>query len=1858
MNKVKRSISFFLTVLMVVGLFNGLGSSVSAFDLSQKYQVSWDYVLTDEEGNPFEFYVGLRKEDNPYGYANSAMRRVIHDYTVKRNGLSGDKSGWTYDKDYVYAFCIEWGVPINDSKEYTGSNDRSHGNKWAAMSPQQRDLIMLALSYGYPNRTDLETSNDANACYAATQVIVWQIAMGFRESATQLNDRTYPMSGHTGTMAEQLTRNRYFKRYYDRILEDMRRHDITPDFTGNAQNAPTYELTASGGQYKAQFTDKNGVLENFYVSNSAGLNAQINGNTLTVTSNSPITSEKMVELTRRMPATTNTTGFLIWSVPGRENANQDMVTGVDSDPQKRYIKFKVSAGNLSIIKTTQHNNGSVSGFKFEVRDSAGKLVGTYTSTSTGKIDIPNLQAGKYSVKEVDLSSDFVAPTPNPVTVEVKAGQTVSVSFDNIKKRGVITVRKTNANPVMGEYSLKGAEFEVRDAGGKLVDTIITGSDGYGSSKILPLGVYRIQETKSPYGFVRDKKTYTVTLSGTQGTASIVYSPERTIAEQPQVGRINIHKYNENPKMGDYDLAGAVFEILNAKGTVVDTVTVNSSGEGQSKELPLQTYTVREKSAPYGFYLNKDSYEVTLKYAGQEETVTYETVDVPQIPQTGRIKIFKENAKPHMGDYSLKGAVFEVRDKKTGDLMDTVTTDSDGFTQTRELPLNTYIVSEKTAPYGFVLNTKPYEVTLSYAGEEVRVTYSEVTVPENPQVGTISIEKLDNVTDKKAQGDSTLTGAVFEIWNENKTKVVDTLYCGSRVDATSKELPLGDYFYREKIPPTGYTHDPEYYPVSITYEGQNVSVVKRYGTVGNKVIQGKIALVKHTDEPDGDVDPSNPQVEQPLEGAIFEIYLRAAGSYDKAIESERDRLTTNSDGYCESKLLPYGWYTVQEVYSPEDTKLVEPFDVFIDTEGRIYRYIANDPYFRSLVKVIKVDSETGMTIPAADVTFKIWDLAANGWVTQSFNYPIPTTITEFQTAEDGTLVLPEPLKSGEYLLHEVRSCFGYILTEEPVPFTIHSSQPDQTVAEVIMANKPAKGTIVIEKTGELLTGVQKTETEYGIRYTPVFEQIPVCSQVFEIIAASDIYTQDGSLRYSKDAIVDTVVIENGKGESKQLYLGDYIVREKTAGEPFVKDPAEYPVSLEYEGETVPIVHSGLRVENKRQQVEIELEKRMEQPIDAPENFAPQTDVLFGLFAGEEIRTASGEMAIPKDGLIAMLPVGGDGKIEYTGKLPFGKMYAKELKTNHYYKLNANKYELDVAYQGDTVETAKIKLEQEIPNELKQAQLMIYKQGEMLVGSVQHEQDGQTIYQPIYEMTKLPGVTFDILADQDIFDVSGNLLYAKDTVVDTVTTGADGTAKTKLLHMGKYRIVEKSVPDGIVIDRTPYQVTLGINGEVAEVISHMVSIDNQRQKAEIDLTKVCEIPENAPEDFNPYAYIIFGVYADEDILDVSGNVVIPKDSLLELVHISENGEGVLKSDLPIAKYYAKELFCKDGYHLIEDKLEFAFAYQGPDTDIVNIHIGEREIENRLQRGSLKIIKTFEGRETPLEGVPFRIIGETVVGTEVVIETQTDQNGEIMLEGLLVGNYRVQELESELTEGYVLSEEQAISVEPDKIAEMTIDNKMQRGDLRIIKTFESREKPISGVPFRISGVSLLGVPYNEVMETDEAGMIFVEGLPVGEYTIEELSSDLTEGYLLSEAQTIQVEYMTAAEAKIENKLIRGHVKLIKTGDDGERLAGVVFKLYNPVGELLGEYTTDENGEIFVENLPYGKGYRWVEIKALKGYTPSGEILFDITDNGATIEVSAVNTRIPQTGDTGVGAYVWLMSLSTGAIAVVCGLGKRRKV
>lgn len=472
LTKSKRILSAVLAVFMLLTVLLPMSASAAdvTMDLS-KCEVSWDYTLTDKEGKTFSAAYGLKKEDNPFGYEIKPLRRSMHDYTAKRPGLTGNKSDWVYGADYVYCFCIEHGIPLPDSASYAGSSNATHGNKYEMLSDDQKDLLHLALSYGYPNRTDLETSKDANACYAATQLIIWQITLGFRSSPTELNDKTYPINGYTGTMTEQYCRNKYFKDYYDRILSDMAIHYRRPSFTsGVPLMAKTYEMDYVNGRYTLSLTDDNHVLNKFYVSAGGGASVKINGDVLTITSSKPINESVTIKLNRRMPSTNHTTGLLIWSVPGKEDENQDMISGTkgESDPVPAYFKVQTAAGNMKIVKNAE--DGKVEGIRFHI--SGNGVDKDVTTGKNGEIQLENLRPGIYTVTE--QSYDQYEPQETR-RVTVVSGQTATVTFSNTLRRGDLVVTKTSEDGLnegvkfhLSGTSLSGLpvdEYAVTDSSG-------------------------------------------------------------------------------------------------------------------------------------------------------------------------------------------------------------------------------------------------------------------------------------------------------------------------------------------------------------------------------------------------------------------------------------------------------------------------------------------------------------------------------------------------------------------------------------------------------------------------------------------------------------------------------------------------------------------------------------------------------------------------------------------------------------------------------------------------------------------------------------------------------------------------------------------------------------------------------------------------------------------------------------------------------------------------------------------------------------------------------------------------------------------------------------------------------------------------------------------------------------------------------------------------------------------------------------------------------------------------------------------------------------------------------------------------
>ena len=389
----------------------------------------------------------------------------------------------------------------------------------------------------------------------------------------------------------------------------------------------------------------------------------------------------------------------------------------------------------------------------------------------------------------------------------------------------------------------------------------------------------------------------------------------------------------------------------------------------------------------------------------------------------------------------------------------------------------------------------------------------------------------------------------------------------------------DWTIREITPSEGYLLNDTVYRVGADPRDYNIEYNTAPDmTVMEQVIKGKISIIKHTD--DGET-----QIETPEKGAEFQIYLKSSGSFVNADKDERDTIVCDEDGFASTKLLPYGVYTVHQTKGWAGRELITDFDVFINKDGKTYKFLINNKNFESYLKVVKLDKETGKRIPYEGAAFEIYD-SNNHRITMQYTYPQVTSIHTFYTNKEGYLITPEKLPYGDYTLKEVQAPYGYVLDDTPVPFSItqenSSTDTGVTVVKVKARDVAQKGVINITKTGEIFSSVEENN---GI-YTPKYSVGNLNGAVFEIYAAEDITTLDGTVRYEQGTLVDTVTTDDdGVAKSKELYLGKYTVIEKTAPNGYVHNGTKYDVELTYAGQNVSVTSTDISVYNDRQKVSV-------------------------------------------------------------------------------------------------------------------------------------------------------------------------------------------------------------------------------------------------------------------------------------------------------------------------------------------------------------------------------------------------------------------------------------------------------------------------------------------------------------------------------------------------------------------------------------------------------------------------------------------------------------------------------------------------
>ena len=1132
-------------------------------------------------------------------------------------------------------------------------------------------------------------------------------------------------------------------------------------------------------------------------------------------------------------------------------------------------------------------------------------------------------------------------TKNDVKFEITK---VLASDRTVKISGTSKVDGTVAK--YGVYTDKACKNKVGE--------ITIGKDGTGSIQ-LPEKQYYVKEISAPTGYSISEEVF-----------ALKVDENIFVTEDFTRGTIKVNKTAD-----DGIVSGREFKVTGNDGSSY-TKKTKANGVAEFSGLKVYntstgkaiTYTVSEINVDTRYEVPK-AQNVTLTSGDVDLTVN---VNFNNQLKTGSIKINKQSEDNQNDDreFTITG------NGKTY----TIKTGSDGMAILSNIPVYnsnnekiTYTISEKNVPVKYVV---PANQTATLTADATTTkTFKNIL-----KKFTVEVTKQDAEM-VSAQGDGTLAGAVYGIYRDGA--LIDTYTTDESGYFKTKEYVCGNYTVQEISPSEGYLLDETVYSVGAEAENYCIEHNSLSMTVTEDVIKENIAMIKHSDD-------GSTQIETPEVGAEFEVYLKSSGSYANAKDSEKDYLVCDENGFAQTKDMPYGVYTVHQTVGWEGTEFIADFDVNISENGQTYRYLINNAEFESYIKIVKVDSETGKTIPYEGAGFEIYD--SNGQkISMTFAYPTPTTIDTFYTNSEGYLITPEVLPYGEYSLVEVQAPVGYVLDSTPVSFTVSADNAEEenalTVIKVRKENTAQKGKISVRKTGDIFTSVATASSAYKnengkmivnpTTYTPMFADGDLSGAVFQVIAVEDIVTPDGTTRaYARDVVSEITTDENGYAETEPLYLGKYDVIEIKAPYGYVLNNKPKDVELTYAGQEFEVRDTvNTAFENEYQGVRISLSKVMENDelfgIYGKDCY---TSVRFGLFASENITAADGTV-IPADGLLSEVSLAENMTAKFDVQIPFGRYYVQEIATEGHYILNGEKYLVNFEYMGQDIQTVDIDCGQFV-NLLKRGRL----EG--------HKVDDKS--------EPLENAVFGLFA-VDTAEFTSENAYM------TAVSDENGYFEFDEIPYGEYIVREIEAPTGYILSGESYPVTVCEDGET-------ITIRTVNKPITVEVSKV-----------DVYGEELIG--ADMQLENADGEII---DEWIS------DGTNHIVTELPAGDYTLKEIAAPDGYVIATD-IEFEVFADGTikirnvDSTAVSDN-GYPLIVMVDDTTKVRISKqdVTTGKELP--GATLQIIDEN--GN--VVEEWVSTNEPHMIEGKLIAGKEYTLKEIIAPEGYEIANEIKFTVNAD--------------------------------------------------------------------------------------------------------------------------------------------------------------------------------------------------------------------------------------
>ena len=1190
------------------------------------------------------------------------------------------------------------------------------------------------------------------------------------------------------------------------------------------------------------------------------------------------------------------------------------------------------------------------------------------------------------------------------------------------------------------------------------------------------------------------------------------------------------------------------------------------------------------------------------------------------------------------------------------------TDANGAAKvTIEKTQEVVYLKEISVPTGYTIDAKAYNVTLNIGKT------SNMNVTDKRVTATISLHKQDAETGNTPQGDATLEGAVYGLFAredivhpDGKTGVlykkgtqITSLTTDKNGQASVSNLYLGKYYFKELTPPVGYLLDQEEHEVDCSYEGANVPVVERKAISKEDVIKQPFQIIKAANNGKTDADL--------LKGIGFSAWLasdlkvKADGSYDFSSANPvvitadgKTEMFTDEKGYACSIPLPYGTYVVKETTSKHNYEPVDDFIVTINENHpdtpQVWRVLL-DKEFEAKLKIIKKDDETKKSVLLANTEFKVYDLDHQKYVEQVTTYPSTKVHKSYFTDANGYLILPNNLKIGNYRIEEVTAPEGYTQSSAYVTVSVDTNTAymiDPTskdaIIEVEYENHPVKGELTIFKQGELLAGY-----DHDFQY----ELCGLKGVTFEVYAAEDIFTADHqvdengnrTLYYAKDALVAKVTTdEDGYAYVKDLPLGEYYVKESKAPEGFVHNENSEKAVFVYADQNTPVVFDQVSFTNERQKVSISVEKQ-----DADNgNVVP--GAVFGIYNAEDIINKDGQVIIKADTLLQEMTSDEDGQAKCTLDLPLGQYYVKELHAPAGFVSSDEILSFDASYQGQDIQTVELKA---------------VKKNEPTV----------------VEITKSDITTGEELdgAYLQVLDQDGN-------IIDSWESSKDEPHVIKRLTVGEtYTLREEFAPYGYLVAN---DITFTIE-DTAEI--QKVEMKDEVPVAELILNKKGEFLNEVSlvdqikgvvEHIFHYITgsltdVTFEVYAEEDIKAADGvsEDYYKADELVATITTDETGIAKL-SNLPLGKYYVKEVGTAHGYVLDSEIRHVDLSYVDQNTPVVTYN---DDWKNHRQRVIINLVKKEKDQDRVLEGGVFGLYakedikssttGKVLIEADEIIELKsTDAEGKItfMTDLPIDAEYYVKELYAPA--GFVNAEEvQEFTVsyagenEDSVVVDLTFED--EATTVEITKTDLTGGKEIPGCKLKL--VDEDGNTVDEWTSTEEAHVI--KELVVGKkYTL--IETQPADGYVTAESIEFTVEN-TAEIQKHQMKDDVTKVEISKQDIAGKELPGAKLTILDKDGKVVESWTSTKKAH-YIEMLPIGK-YTLREETAPDGYLVANDVEFEVKDTGEVQHVTmvdeakpAVQVDTPKTGDErNMKLWLLLLGIGAGGLGVAFGIRRKRK-